>query len=56
MGSEGTLKIIGDGRQKKHTKLVKDNRGYITVIRVGNAGDSSGPLFFFAKGEKVIHQ
>lgn len=56
MGSEGTLKIIGDGRQKKHNELVKDNHGYIIVVQAGNAGDNSGPLFFLANGEKVIPQ
>ena len=32
MGSEGTLKIIGDGKRKKHNKSVEDNRGSITVV------------------------
>ncbi len=53
MGSEGTLKIIGDGQRKKHNKSVEDNRDSITVVRVGNAGGNSGPLIFLAKGKTM---
>jgi hypothetical protein len=45
MGSEGTLKIIGDGKGRKHNKNVEDNRDSITVVRVGNAGGHSVPSF-----------
>jgi hypothetical protein len=53
MGSEGTLKIIGDRKRRKHNKNVEDNRDSITLVRVGNAGGHSGPLIFLAKGKTM---
>ena len=53
MGSEGTLKIIGDGKRRKHNKNVEDNRDSITLVRVDNAGGHSGPLIFLAKGKTM---
>jgi hypothetical protein len=53
MGCEGTIKIIGDGGRKKHNKSVEDNRDSITIVRIGNAGGSSGPLLFLARGKTM---
>jgi hypothetical protein len=51
MASEGKIKIIGDAEWNEHQKTMDDNRNSITIVKVGNAGSTSGPLFL-AKGEK----
>ena len=51
--SEGTVKDIGDADRKKHTKNNWDNKDSITIVRVGNAGGTNGPLIFLAKGQRM---
>jgi hypothetical protein len=53
MGSVGALKIIGGGKRRKHNKNVEDYHDSITLARVGNAGRTSGPFIFLAKGKTM---
>jgi len=53
MASEGTVKVIGDEDREKHTKNICDNKDSITIVRVGNAGGTNGPLIFLAKGQRM---
>mgnify|MGYP001031646604 CR=1 FL=1 len=53
MACEGTLKVIGDAERKKHQKNSADSRDSITIVRVGNAAGSNGPLIFLAKGKSM---
>ncbi len=53
LGSEGTVKVLGDAEQKKHQKNLEDNHDSITIVRVGNAAGADGPLIFLVKGKAM---
>ena len=53
MCSNEQLKIIGDSEKGHHDKNISDNRISITVLRVGSAAGTHGPLIFIAKGLNI---
>jgi len=53
MASDGTIKVIGSIAKAK-TELIKDDcRASITVLRIGFASGTQGPLIFLAKGKTM---
>ena len=50
--SDGILKIIGDGAKKHHDKNMSDSCVSITIVRIGSAAGTNGPVLFLASGTK----
>ena len=44
---------MGDKEKRHHDKNISDNRVSITVVRVGSAAGTPGPVVFIAQGVKV---
>jgi hypothetical protein len=53
MANDGAVHIIGDAKKKRHDKIMDDNRGSITIVRIGSAAGCEGPQIFLAAGKTM---
>ncbi len=56
LASDGNLRVIADKTRKKQEKNNEDNRGSITIVRVGNAAGDAGPQVYLLKGKSIPHK
>jgi hypothetical protein len=49
--ADGTVKIVGEFRRRKHEKIVSDCRASCTLGRSGSAAGSNGPTSFIMAGQ-----
>ena len=53
MANLGSIKVIGDFLKRKQEKNLDDSWESISIVRIRNAADSSGPWIFLTSGKKI---
>lgn len=53
MANLGSIKVIGDFLKRKQEKNLDDSWDSISIVRIRNAADSSGPWIFLTSGKKM---
>ena len=49
--NDGNIRIVGSKERKTQSKITDDSRFSITILRVGNAAGSDGPIIIILKGK-----